>query len=149
MCVSFGTASLQSIDNHDSVQIEVAPLRFHIDQDALDFMKRFFSFTRKPTQAASPMPESPTLNNKGFIRKCLVLSGIENNGGPHSTPCVHSEHVEIQPILVKMDYKPKRLNLKALQQGSAMEVINLFHFESATMTLRHVSINGVGRFRAH
>jgi hypothetical protein len=76
MCVSFGTASLQSIDNHDSVQIEVAPLRFHIDQDALDFMKRFFSFTRKPTQAASPLPESPTLNNKGFIRKCLVLSGI-------------------------------------------------------------------------
>ena len=25
-----------------------------------------------------------------------------------------------------------------------MEVINLFHFESATMTLRHVTINGVG-----
>jgi hypothetical protein len=24
-----------------------------------------------------------------------------------------------------------------------MEVINLFHFESATMTLRHVTMNGV------
>ncbi|KAJ9095753.1 hypothetical protein QFC19_007466 [Naganishia cerealis] len=102
------------------VNIEVAPLRFHIDQDALDFMKRFFSFTRTHNQVASPSPESPKLNSKSFI-----------------------QHVEIQPILVKMDYKPKRLNLKALQQGSAMEVINLFHFESATMTLRHVSLNGV------
>lgn len=53
------------------------------------------------------------------------------------------EYVEIQPIQVKMDYKPKRLNIKALQQGSAMEVINLFHFEGATMTLRHVTMNGV------
>lgn len=63
--------------------------------------------------------------------------------------CGAIEHVEIQPVLVKMDYKPKRLNLKALQKGSAMEVINLFHFEGATMTLRHVSINGVGRGHAH
>lgn len=51
--------------------------------------------------------------------------------------------MEIQPVQVKIDYKPKRLNLKALQQGSAMEVINLFHFESAMMTLRHVTMNGV------
>ncbi|KAJ9105319.1 hypothetical protein QFC21_001687 [Naganishia friedmannii] len=113
-------AQLRQLTATSFLQIEVAPLRFHVDQDALDFMKRFFSFTRKRSQATSPLPESPKLNSKNFI-----------------------QHVEIQPIVVKMDYKPKRLNLKALQQGSAMEVINLFHFESATMTLRHVSINGV------
>ncbi len=56
------------------------------------------------------------------------------------------EYVEVFPIEVKMDYKPKRIDFKAITKGKTAELLNLFHFEGSKMTLRHVTLNGVSPF---
>ena len=51
--------------------------------------------------------------------------------------------MEIYPIELKLDYKPKRVDLAALRQGKTIELMNFFHFDGAEMTLRHVTMSGV------
>lgn len=53
------------------------------------------------------------------------------------------EHVEIYPIELKLDYKPKRVDFTALREGKTMELMNFFHFDGAEMTLRHITLSGV------
>lgn len=39
------------------MQAKILPLRLHVDQDALDFLKKFFSF-KDPDSAPAPSSES-------------------------------------------------------------------------------------------
>jgi hypothetical protein len=51
--------------------------------------------------------------------------------------------VEIFPVELKLDYKPKRVDYKALKEGRTIELMNFFHFEDAEMTLRRITLTGV------
>lgn len=97
------------------------PLRLHVDQDALDFLKRFFSFKAPPMASAKPLAQNTT----------------------SSTPDLYFQHVEIFPIQLKLDYKPKRIDFRALREGKTIELMNFFHFEGAEMTLRHITLSGI------
>ncbi|KAG8679116.1 autophagy- protein 2 [Ceratobasidium sp. 394] len=53
------------------------------------------------------------------------------------------QHVEIFPVDLKLDYKPKRVDYRALREGRTIELMNFFHFEGAEMTLRHITLSGI------
>jgi len=53
------------------------------------------------------------------------------------------ELAEIFPIDLKLDYKPRRVNYRALKEGRTIELMNFFHFDGAEMTLRHITLAGV------
>lgn len=94
----------------------LSPIRLHIDQDALDFLKKFAAF--RPPNA---LPEPPkAAKTDPFI-----------------------QHAEIYPIRLKLDYKPKRVDYNLLREGKTMELMNFFSFEGSEMTLRHVTIRGI------
>ena len=44
---------------------------------------------------------------------------------------------------IKLDYKPRRVDYKALKEGRTIELMNFFHFDGAEMTLRHLTLKGV------
>jgi autophagy-related protein 2 len=94
----------------------LSPVRLHIDQDALDFLKKFAAF-RSPNALPAP-PKAAKM--EPFI-----------------------QHAEIYPIRLKLDYKPKRVDYKLLREGKTMELMNFFSFEGSEMTLRHVTIRGI------
>lgn len=54
-----------------------------------------------------------------------------------------SEHVEVFPVALKLDYKPKRVDYRALREGRTIELMNFFHFDGAEMVLRHIELNGI------
>ncbi|CAG8437791.1 15278_t:CDS:10 [Acaulospora morrowiae] len=89
------------------------PLRFYIDQDALNFIIRFFAY--QDSNINSPSAEDDT----------------------------YFQHFEIQPISMKLDYKPKHIDYTNLKEGNFVELMNLFHLEAAEMTLRGVKLTGV------
>jgi autophagy-related protein 2 len=47
---------------------------------------------------------------------------------------------------LKLDYKPKRVDYRALRAGKTIELMNFFHFDGSEMTLRHITLHGVSSF---
>ncbi|TRM57600.1 hypothetical protein BD626DRAFT_514419 [Schizophyllum amplum] len=99
------------------VKAKILPLRLHVDQDALDFLKHFFAFK------AADAPEA---------------TGDEGEGDQ-----VYIQHAEIFPVDLKLDYKPRRVDYRALREGRTIELMNFFHFDGAEMTLRHLTLHGI------
>ncbi|KAF5373651.1 hypothetical protein D9758_000606 [Tetrapyrgos nigripes] len=97
------------------LKAKILPLRLHVDQDALDFLKKFFSF--KDPQAA-PSSSDP------------------DDG-------IYFQLAEIFPVDLKLDYKPRRVDYRALRDGRTIELMNFFHFDGAEMTLRHITLSGI------
>ncbi|CAG8442536.1 10645_t:CDS:10 [Acaulospora colombiana] len=95
------------------LKAKLLPLRFYVDQDALNFIIGFFSY------------QDPSVNS------------------PKTEDDTYFQHFEIQPIVMKLDYKPKHLDYSNLKEGNFVELMNLFHLEAAEMTLRGVKLTGV------
>ena len=93
------------------------PLRLHVDQDALDFMTRFFEF--KPDNAPVYV-------------------------GATGTPFL--QRVEVNAIRIKLDFKPKRVDYGGIRSGRTTEFMNFFVLDRADMILRHVIIYGISGF---
>ncbi|PGH07551.1 hypothetical protein AJ79_06221 [Helicocarpus griseus UAMH5409] len=95
----------------------VLPLRLHVDQDALDFLTRFFEFKDDSASVDTSPTELPFL-----------------------------QRVEVNAVPVKLDFKPKRVDYGGLRSGHTTEFMNFFILEEADMVLRHVIIYGISGF---
>lgn len=93
----------------------VLPLRLHVDQDALDFIERFFQFK---DESQAPAYSSPS--DEAFIQRA-----------------------EINSIPIVLDFKPKRVDYAGLRGGRTSEFMNFIILESARMTLRHTIVYGI------
>ncbi|KAI0647065.1 hypothetical protein C8Q79DRAFT_1009211 [Trametes meyenii] len=112
--------TLHPVPGHPSeearLRAKILPLRLHVDQDAVDFLKQFFSFKDPDT-----VPSSPSEPSKE----------------------IYFQQAEVFPIDIKLDYKPRRVDYRALKEGRTIELMNFFHFDGAEMTLRHITLNGI------
>ncbi|KAL8277733.1 hypothetical protein RQP46_009855 [Phenoliferia psychrophenolica] len=105
-----------------AMKIKIFPLRLYIDQDALDFLKTFGAFKVPAGTTATSADADVAAGPEPFFQR-----------------------VEILPVKIKLDYKPKRVDYHALRQGKTAELMNFFHFDGSEMTLRHLVISGVTR----
>lgn len=95
----------------------VLPLRLHVDQDALDFITRFFEFKDESALVAKSPGDIPFL-----------------------------QRVEVNSIQVKLDFKPKRVDYAGLRSGHTTEFMNFLILDEADMVLRHTIIYGISGF---
>ncbi|PIL24008.1 hypothetical protein GSI_13759 [Ganoderma sinense ZZ0214-1] len=111
---------LHPVPGHPSeearLRAKILPLRLHVDQDALDFLKQFFAF--KDPDAAPPADIEPADE-------------------------IFFQQAEVFPVDIKLDYKPRRVDYRALKEGRTIELMNFFHFDGAEMTLRHITLKGI------
>lgn len=98
-------------------QATVLPVRLHVDQDALDFITRFFDFQDDAKRHASEPVEQPYL-----------------------------QRVEVRAVPIKLDYKPKKVDYAGLRSGRTKEFMNFFILDGADMILKHTVIYGCSGF---
>ncbi|ORY16593.1 hypothetical protein BCR34DRAFT_506945 [Clohesyomyces aquaticus] len=99
------------------IKVTVLPLRLHVDQDALDFITRFFEFKDDSAPSSSPPSEQP------FIQRLEVLS-----------------------VTLKLDYKPKRVDYGGIRSGHTTEFMNFLILDGADIILRHAIVYGITSF---
>ncbi|CCF56242.1 hypothetical protein KAFR_0A08080 [Kazachstania africana CBS 2517] len=105
-------AAIESI-----IDIKIAPLRLHVDQNTLDFLTRFFEFKDRRFQLIDEYPEQI------FIQKFCM-----------------------NRVKVKLDYKPKKVDYNGLKSGHASEFMNFFTLDGSTILLKDVKLIGVNGF---
>ncbi|KAI1360701.1 ATG C terminal domain-containing protein [Xylaria arbuscula] len=95
----------------------ILPLRLHVDQDALDFITRFFEFKddSKPTHAS-----------------------------PSDIPFI--QRADVSAIPVTLDFKPKRVDYAGLRSGHTTEFMNFVVLDQARMVLRRTIVYGACGF---
>jgi hypothetical protein len=98
------------------------PLQFHIDQDTLLFLENYF---RRSDLVRSAHPE-------------VVMEQIPSEQNP-----IFFQLCEIDPITIKLDYKPKHINYEHIQKGQFAELINFLHLDGAKIYLNPVTMTGV------
>ncbi|KAI8615596.1 ATG C terminal domain-containing protein [Chytriomyces sp. MP71] len=108
------------------LKVHVAPLRFFVDQDALSFIGTFLAY-------GAPQPP-PSMDTAGPV---VPIGPIKQEDESFFQICY------VHPIPVKIDYKPKHVNLKSLQDGNLLEVFNFVPLEGSEMTLNQVRLTGV------
>ncbi|KAI8824336.1 uncharacterized protein EV422DRAFT_519800 [Fimicolochytrium jonesii] len=106
-------------DEELRLNIELLPLRMHVDQDALTCLIRFFTYEHP----FPPSPPGPPAPDNTFFQLC-----------------------DIQPLSLKIDYKPKHVDYANLKGGNFIEILNFFPLEGALMNLRGVRLTGVKGF---
>ncbi|KAK7951629.1 ATG C terminal domain-containing protein [Apiospora aurea] len=99
------------------VKVTLLPLRLHVDQDALDFITRFFEFKDE---------------------------SVPTHASPADVPFV--QRAEVNSVPVKLDFKPKRVDYAGLRSGHTTEFMNFLILDEARMVLRHTIVYGVSGF---
>ena len=99
------------------MRLTLLPLRLHVDQDALDFLARFFEF-KDDSVSPSIAPSAPP-----FIQRA-----------------------EVNPVRLRLDYKPKKVDYAGLRSGRTTEFMNFFILDRADMLLRRIILHGVSGF---
>ncbi|KAI9594209.1 ATG C terminal domain-containing protein [Syncephalis fuscata] len=109
------------------VKIRILPLRFHIDQDALNFVIQFFKVEEMLMAA-----QEPPMN-------------ADDSHAPtdHRSNRPYFERFELKPMMMKIDYKPKKFGLTSLREGQFLELMNVFQLDGSEITLRQVKLTGV------
>ncbi|EGC30930.1 hypothetical protein DICPUDRAFT_89864 [Dictyostelium purpureum] len=65
-----------------------------------------------------------------------------------SQEITYFQSVEILPIRLKVDYKPKKVDYHSLTSGNYAELLNLLPLEGAIFNLSRLKLNGVGGWSA-
>ncbi|QLQ79372.1 hypothetical protein HG537_0C00190 [Torulaspora globosa] len=97
--------------------VEIAPLRLHIDQDALDFLIKFGEFKDSRFELIDEYPDI------AFVQKFTTNS-----------------------VKLKLDYKPKKVDYSGLRSGHASELMNFFILDGSNITLKGIVLYGINGF---
>ena len=98
--------------------LEISPLRLHIDQETLDFVVRFVTFRDARFELVDKYPELP------FIQR-----------------------FRINPIKLRLDFKPKNIDGMELRSTYASKLTAIFVLDGASIELKETSLRGLSGFR--
>eukprot|EP00516_Mucochytrium_quahogii_P007050 CAMPEP_0203749328 /NCGR_PEP_ID=MMETSP0098-20131031/3938_1 /ASSEMBLY_ACC=CAM_ASM_000208 /TAXON_ID=96639 /ORGANISM=" , Strain NY0313808BC1" /LENGTH=2196 /DNA_ID=CAMNT_0050638365 /DNA_START=579 /DNA_END=7166 /DNA_ORIENTATION=- len=110
------------------VRAALLPLKANIDQDALEFLLEFLSIPTEP-EGKGVVDEEPETDDDDIV---IV---------EHSQWNFHS--VDIRSCKIRVDYRPKRVDLSGLVDGDRLALVNLFAYEGLEVALRRIELRDI------
>lgn len=112
------------------LKVKVLPIRLYVDHDALNFLVKYFTFDKSLLSSTVAANEAIARNSKEKIEEDETIG-------------MFFQYVDIYPMTLKVDYKPKYINYGNIKEGQYAELVNLFHLDGAEMSLSHVKLTGI------
>lgn len=100
--------------NETVAKLNILPLRLFIDQDTNEFLVRFFQFTDTRFNL-------PKIDEEVYFQRFEINNDLK----------------------IKIDYKPKKLNLTGLKNGEFNQLLNLINISGLTITLNAIKLYGI------
>lgn len=63
-----------------------------------------------------------------------------------NTGQAYIQRIEVRPVPIKLDYKPKKIDYAGLRSGRTKEFMNFFNLDGADMVLKHAILYGCPSF---
>ncbi|OMO74070.1 hypothetical protein CCACVL1_16949 [Corchorus capsularis] len=117
------------------LRIAFLPMLLHLHQSQLDFLISFFG-ERSPTVDQSAGCPDPDL----FARKSNNVAG---RGIANEALLPYFQKFDIWPVLVRVDYSPRHVDLAALRNGKYVELVNIVPWKGVELELKHVHAVGI------
>ncbi|ERM97144.1 autophagy-related protein 2 isoform X1 [Amborella trichopoda] len=119
------------------LQLALLPLRLHLDQVQLDFLIEFFAKKDSSVEQSRTIPNEPLGPNTYSMKNGNWQNIIVEALLPFFQKC------DIWPVVVRVDYVPRRVDLVALRGGNYAELLNLVSWKGIDLQLKHVHAVGL------
>ncbi|KAL0928093.1 hypothetical protein M5K25_002333 [Dendrobium thyrsiflorum] len=118
--------------------LEFLPIRLHLDQSQINFLISFFG-------NGSSVEESPSIS-KDVDMSCIAEKKINVH---RSQPIVEEallpffQKCDVKPLVVRVDYIPRHMDLASLRSGNYVELLNLVSWKGIDLQLKQVCAVGI------
>lgn len=121
------------------LRVACLPLLLHLHQSQLDFLIAFFGAKYPPDDQSQNTPEesgsSAVISTKDDNPQCVGIAD--------EALLPFFQKFDIWPIILRVDYRPSRVDLAALSGGKYVELVNLVPWKGVELQLKHVQAAGV------
>ncbi|KAF5180466.1 Autophagy-related protein [Thalictrum thalictroides] len=118
------------------LRLALLPMLLHLDQDQLDFLISFFG----EKESAFDQSTRDVCNSSMSPTKSSELGG-SSIAAEALLPFF--QKFDIWPIVVRVDYSPRRVDLAALRGGNYVHLVNLVPWKGIELQLKHVHAVGI------
>lgn len=109
------------------VRLQIEPLRISLDQDTAEFINRFFQFDNSGDLDSSE-PQDPE---------------VSESQEPETTNKPFIQRVTLSPLVLTIDYNPKKIDYRILRSGGTAQLLNVFPIKGAKLRLKPLNLYGI------
>ena len=115
---------VRSNNNEEFIlELGILPLQLYIDQDTFTCLEDFF-----------------TREGKGPSAEEMEADKQQTHS---SEKMIFFQKIEIEPIVIQLDYKPKRVDIARISHGQLAELFNFLNIDGANIYLKPVRLVGI------
>ncbi|KAF6144029.1 hypothetical protein GIB67_017637 [Kingdonia uniflora] len=127
------------------LRLAFLPMLLHLDQGQLDFLISFF------VGSDSSVDQSPSLSHD-LDESSLSSLKVSDIGGhpiaeeallPFFQASILNYKFDIWPVVIRVDYSPRHVDLTALRGGNYVHLVNLVAWKGIELQLKHVHAVGI------
>ncbi|OVA15794.1 Autophagy-related [Macleaya cordata] len=121
------------------LRLAFLPMLLHLDQDQLDFLISFFGNKGSSVDQLQSLPH----DLHGSRTLPMDNNDFEGNMVAEEALLPYFQKFDIWPVVFRVDYNPRRVDLAALRGGNYVHLVNLVPWKGIELQLKHVHAVGV------
>ncbi|XP_065870946.1 autophagy-related protein 2 isoform X2 [Euphorbia lathyris] len=119
------------------LRVALLPMLLQLHQSQLDFLISFFGTKSLSTDQSSDH------NQNSYGAKSSLVNNLAGENIADEALLPYFQMFDVSPIVIRIDYSPRHVDLAALGGGKYVELVNVVPWKGVELQLKHVHAVGV------